>query len=408
MNIPSILGLTALLTAAMASLLASFLGYGRSVEYNDSSCSLIGNISPGSEDIVVVDNSLALVSAGDLDRMSFKAGGSLRRGEVFAVRFTGAEGDDDDAAAAVAERVPIEGMPDEARAAFHPHGIGFSNRTQLLYAVSHDCGDDDRGTSEVIEIFRLSREPALTLRHERSVKVPSAPLGGLNDVIEGARPGELYVTQMLSRPIDKGCAGNGKKLDELGQVMDVFFRRKSKVHRCTWDPTLPSGDATCGTVAEGFKGANGITADPERRRVFVTDSLDHTVSVFNRNDDGSLTLKDTLNISPYVLDNIEFDVASGKLTLSGSPRLYEMLPRMEGDASAEVSGGMITVLPQEDGSYQIEDVVMHDGSKLSMISSAVFVNGKILLGSPPSDGVLVCPIPGMPLASNPVPGEVRK
>jgi len=36
------------------------------------------------------------------------------------------------------------------------------------------------------------------------------------------------------------------------------------------------------------------------------------------------------------------------------------------------------------------DVAMHDGSKLSGVSSAVQLGGKVAMGSPNSPGVLLC------------------
>jgi hypothetical protein len=82
--------------------------------------------------------------------------------------------------------------------------------------------------------------------------------------------------------------------------------------------------------------------------------------------------------------------------------------RVNGDSSMIASGGMVSVEVLSDGSYLVEEVLMHDGSKLSLISSAVFANGKILLGSAPSDGVLVCPIPDQPISSKTIKGVQRR
>jgi hypothetical protein len=94
--------------------------------------------------------------------------------------------------------------------------------------------------------------------------------------------------------------------------------------------------------------------------------------------------------------------------VAGTPFLHQLLSRLNGDSSTIVSGGMVSVEILSDGSYLVEEVLMHDGSKLSMISSAVFANGKILLGSPPSDGVLVCPIPDQPISSKTIKGVQRR
>eukprot|EP00591_Stephanopyxis_turris_P014461 CAMPEP_0195538854 /NCGR_PEP_ID=MMETSP0794_2-20130614/49754_1 /TAXON_ID=515487 /ORGANISM="Stephanopyxis turris, Strain CCMP 815" /LENGTH=298 /DNA_ID=CAMNT_0040672865 /DNA_START=427 /DNA_END=1323 /DNA_ORIENTATION=- len=290
--------------------------------------------------------------------------------------------------------VPISGFP--ASKTFNPHGLSFSNQTQRVYAVNHDCGTH---VYEGIEIFRLVRGPSsLKLVYERSITSASFPLGAMNDVVEGAYLGELYVTQWLAGSIPEQCAGHESFVDALKVKINALFRRMSKVHRCVWDTEKPEDAARCSVVAEGFKGANGIASDPDKKQLFVIDAPDKAMHVFDRTQDGSLHLKHILQL-PYLGDNVEFDADAGKLTMAGSPLMHEVIKRLGGDASVEVSGGMITVQPLTNASYIVQEILMHDGSLMSFVSSAVFFHGNILLGSPPSDGVLVCPIPEHPISS---------
>jgi DNA-binding beta-propeller fold protein YncE len=393
---------TAVLALAMALLIANLLGLNKKVIYNDSQCELLPNIQPGSEDIAVVDNNLALVSSGDMKRVHLKSGGPRRDDTgIFAIHFI----DNDSGTEKIhTEMIPIIGFPEGET--FNPHGISYSKKTQRVYAVSHDCGDH---VSEGIEIFHLVRgegggeevgdkrlvTPSVKLVYERSIRSNSFPLGAMNAVVEGAFLGELYVTQWLSRAMSDQCIGNGGFIAEMKASLDMLLSKKTNVQRCLWDPEQPVKAAICDVVATGFRVANGITSDPDRKLIFVVDAGDTKLYVFDRNEDGSLSFKATVDL-PHAADNIEFDVASNKLTLGGMPYLYQVLARMNGDDSVCVSGGMVTVELLSDGSYNVEEVLMHDGSKLSMISSAVFVHGKILLGSPPSDGVLLCTIPDQP------------
>ena len=181
-------------------------------------------------------------------------------------------------------------------------------------------------------------------------------------------------------------------------TFDLHFTKHTKVHRCVWDPEHLEKAASCTVAATGFRVANGITSNPQKTRFFVADTNDKSIHVLSRSNDGSLHRKGIIRL-PYIPDNVEYDVASGKLTTIGLPSLYETAKRMLGDASVQVSGGMITVesIENDGPNYRIDEVLMHDGSQLSQFSSAVYFHDKIFMGSPPSDGVLMCPIPDAPL-----------
>jgi ankyrin repeat protein len=328
---------TAALALAMALLIANFLGMNKKVTYNDSQCELLPDIEPGSEDIAVVDKNLALVSSGDLKRVFFKSGGPRRDTGIFAIHFI----DNDSGTETIhTEKIPIIGFPEGET--FNPNGISYSKKTQRVYATSHDCGDH---VSEGIEIFHLVRgegvceggseevgekclvTPSVKLVYERSVRSNSFPLGAMNAVVEGAFLGELYVTQWLPRAMSDQCIGNGGFITEMKMTLDMFFSKKTNVHRCVWDPEQLVKAATCDVVATGFHIANGITSDPDRKLIFVVDAGDDKLYVFDRSEDGSLSLKATVDL-PHAGDNIEFDVASNKLTLGSMPYAYQVLAKM--------------------------------------------------------------------------------
>jgi hypothetical protein len=317
----SLLVITALVFA-MAVLIANLFGINKTVTYNDSECELLPNIGPGSEDIAVVDNNLALVSAGDLDRIHLHSGKAPREAGMFAIHFLENENQEK----MHTEKITILGFPEGET--FNPHGIHYSNQTQRVYAVSHACGDR---VSEAIEIFQLVRNegdkydgdkdpdtPSVKLVYERSIKSKLFPLGAMNNVVEGAFLGEVYITQWLPGPMSEKCKGHGNPIEEIKLTMNMLMRKMAKVHRCVWDPNRPKQEATCTVVADGFRIANGITSNPERKQIYVLDAgdLNNALYIFDREEDGSLSLNDHVHV-PHSGDNVEFDFASRKLTMSG-------------------------------------------------------------------------------------------
>ena len=407
---------------------AHFLNYDKTVLYNDDDCILLSDIGPGSEDIVIIDNNLALVSSGDLNRIAFPPSKQKKEdkqspgknGGIFAIQFV-----DNDSSGIKTEKVEIVGYPPNQP--FNPHGIYFSNETQHLYAVNHECGEK---TYEGIEIFKLEmrsnidtdnssvvdtghRSNIIQLIYKRSIQSPTFPLGGMNDVVEGSYYGEIYVTQWLSHAIPDSCVGDENFYDETKRKVDTLFRKLTNVQRCLFDDnTNESKGVYCHVVLDGFHGANGISKNPNNPNTYyVIDAPDKKLHVLEKYDGdgtstGVLRRKNVIPL-PHASDNIEYDMSSGKLTTVGTPYIYEAIKRLSGDISINVSGGMITIdfenkqktKQSRESSYIIEEILMHNGSKLSMLSAAVFMHGKILLGSPCSDGVLVCPIPSKVLSS---------
>lgn len=219
-----------------------------------------------------MDKNLALVSAGDIDRFFFKSNRPPRIGNVFAITF-----DDGTEKKRKVETLELEGFPHEKRSRFNPHGISFSNRTMRVYAVSHNCGEEEGDGSETIEVFKLDRDQgSIKLVHEFTMTSPSFPLGGMNDVTEGAYLGEVYVTQWVGHSMSEKCIGNGGFGDFINEKINpvnALFRRTTKVQRCVWDSSSSSTVAekklptNCTVVAKGFKQANGITSNPQKNYI---------------------------------------------------------------------------------------------------------------------------------------------
>ena len=62
---------------------------------------------------------------------------------------------------------------------------------------------------------------------------------------------------------------------------------------------------------------------------------------------------------------------------------------MGGDKTVKVPGGMAVASLTSSG-WKVRDVLKHGGAKLSSISGALRFGSKVVLGSPTSEGILVC------------------
>ena len=158
----------------------------------------------------------------------------------------------------------------------------------------------------------------------------------------------------------------------------IFNYRWTNVFHCKWgDDDFTK--AVCNVATEErFKMANGITISPDRKTVFVNDPLDMNIMALARNTEtGQLTKSYDIHL-PSMVDNIEYDDEANEIILGN------ILP-----------GGMAvltkTVAGDDDTSWITNGVLKHDETKLKGISAAARLGkSKFVMGSPFSEGILVC------------------
>lgn len=158
----------------------------------------------------------------------------------------------------------------------------------------------------------------------------------------------------------------------------IFNYRWTNVFHCKWgDDDFTK--AVCNVATEErFKMANGITISPDRKTVFVNDPLDMNIMALARNTEtGQLTKSYDIHL-PSMVDNIEYDDEANEILLGN------ILP-----------GGMAvltkTVAGDDDTSWITNGVLKHDETKLKGISAAARLGkSKFVMGSPFSEGILVC------------------
>ena len=150
--------------------------------------------------------------------------------------------------------------------------------------------------------------------------------------------------------------------------------RWTNVFHCKWGiDTEPQCKIA---TTETFLMANGITISQDHTTVFVNDPLDMNIMALSRNvETGNLTKLYNIKL-PSIVDNIEYDDEANEIILGS------LIP-----------GGVAVASPtmDDDKIWIIKGVLKHDETKLKQISAAARMgNSKIVLGSPFSEGILVC------------------
>jgi len=362
------------------------------VQLNDARCELVGeDILSGSEDLALGREAILFITSGDLKKTFYTGAASADPGGIFALDMRGSSRSP--------VQLPLENFPSGVR--FQPHGLDISNSSDHLLTTSH-AGNHSR-----VEIFRIEYHPnclehdpwsctPVTLHHINSIISDLFPNCGINDVVEGASPHELYVTQWLSHSFPEHGMPPGLNFkNELAPLLlNLIGFSWTRVFRCTWSEDVPGGECEPAT-GRIFYGANGITISEDRTQLFVSDPIAKRISIMNRQEDGSLMETGHIDL-PWAVDNIEMeggDLVMGSITDIGKViQAKEDVGKEDPSLRVAVPGGML-VARMEDGEWKLdkEHVLSHDGSKLSSISSAARWGNKVVLGSPFSRGLLLCP-----------------
>eukprot|EP00122_Pirum_gemmata_P001093 Pgem_evm1s975 len=341
-----------------------FLGFSTigTLHYHDN-CFLMGHtnhtgkdILHGSEDITHYRNGIMLVSSGDL--YNTLGGEEAAPGGIFAF--------DLKSNPPSYYKLTISNAPSQIP--LHPHG-----------------------TDDHLELVYL-----------RDIKSKLFENGNINDVIEGASEGELYVTQWLQYPVPAAGLRHPVNLEEriniFKQDVAQMVYPGSHVFHCTFS-SVATVDAQCSVTGKGMYSANGITKDPQSSRIFVNDAIAKKVIVYNRQSNGKLVVQNTISLEFHV-DNLEFDQDSNTIYAGNVPLPYLCLLAPK---TVNVPGGISTLsLDSESGNKSCivnNSVVMHDGLKLSHISSGYVWNNVAILGSPFSDVIVPGGIPTLSLDS---------
>ena len=124
--------------------------------------------------------------------------------------------------------------------------------------------------------------------------------------------------------------------------------------------------------------------------VYVNDPVDKMITVMER-DKKTGKLKKVSEIKlPFGADNIEYDDEADEIIIGTIPDFIAAI-KMSGGEDVPVPGGMVVAHKHTNNEgWEVQDVLNHDGTKLSQISAAARLGDKVVLGSPFSEGILVC------------------
>ena len=261
-----------------------------------------------------------------------------------------------------------------------------------------------------------------TLQHEGTIGGDGVtfPLRAINDVVEGgAGLDEIYVTQWLPYAIPlEGKKKQGKSLGEIGAELGnvgvgLFGIKATDVHRCARGTAMDidfqigreqvermeAWACAVATKATRFVGANGITISTDRQTVFVNDPASKEITVLSRDpSDGALdrgierfSTEDAMDNIEWVDDEDKGDDGSRIALIMGSiPALsITVLNDLTGSTTPN-PGGAVMARRDDTGRWRMDKLVTHDGKKLSQISAAARWGSRVVMGSPFSDGMLVC------------------
>lgn len=358
------------------------------IEYHNdgpNECEVLGleELKGGSEDLAIYKNGIVLIGAGWLHGTFLKGASSVPPGDIFSY----------DIGTKKVKKLEMKGF-DANKKGFEPHGIYFSNTTQRLYVVSHT--DEKSGT--VIEIFDVVERPELHLVHRYQLFHTIYGNHAVNDVVEAATDGSsIYMTEWLTVPHAVGGMQHGPQtwyepyLMPLHTYTPRWFHGLTRVFHCTV-PKTKGTPPECQVVSSGFTGANGMTISDDRKTLFVVDPFPRTISVFRINPDWSLTYKS--EIRPLTaLDNIEWDAQRKVIMAGGISRITITFAKAFQTPLPPIPGSYLEIPwiggPDGHAGKQSEPVV-HDGSRMSMISAGVRWGKKLVIGTPLGKGLMVC------------------
>ncbi len=246
---------------------------------------------------------------------------------------------------------------------FHPHGLSLfvaQDGRMRLFVVNH------RTEGDAVELFDVIEG---NLYHDRSIR--HGLMRSPNDV-HAVGLNQFYITN------DHGSrSGVGRMLEEylrLAKTSVVYF-----------------DGADFKQVVGNLRYANGINQSPDGSRIYVAATTDGAVHVYDRHPEtGDLAFLHRIDLGTGV-DNIEVDSA-GTLWVGAHPKLLTFVAHSK-DAAKLSPSQVLKIMPQQGSNYDVREILLESGERLSGSSVATVFRDRLLVGSVFGDGFLLCTIP---------------
>ncbi|KAM6449956.1 serum paraoxonase/arylesterase 2-like [Liasis olivaceus] len=303
-------------------------------------CHLIKGIETGSEDIDVLPNGLAFISSG-LKYPGLKSFAPDKRGEILLMDLNEEN----------PHPVELKISRGFDMASFNPHGISIyidENDTVYLFVVNHPQ------YKSTVEIFKFV-EDENSLLHLKTIK--HELLSSVNDIV-ALGPESFYAT-------------NDHYFSETIMIYLELFLGLS------WTNVVYYSPKEVKEVAAGFYSANGINISPDGKYIYVADIMDHSIHVFEKHDNLSLTPVKVLQLNT-VLDNISVDPYTGDLWLGCHPNAAKLLSSNPEDPPGSEVLHIQNILSDKP---TVTQVYMDDGSVIQGSSVATIYDKHLLIGT---------------------------
>jgi arylesterase/paraoxonase len=251
---------------------------------------------------------------------------------------------------------PPTPVPHDFKGALHPHGLALwplEGGGRRLFVVNHPTR-----ASSTVETFDLVEGPAL--KHVRTVE--AAAFISMNDVAP-VGPEAFYVT------LDAGT-----RAGTVGRLAETFLG-------LPWAGVGYFDGKTATVVASDLRYSNGIAVSADGATVFVSESTGHRLLAYARDvATGALTLR-AQHREPAGLDNLSFD-ATGALWVGAHPKLLDFLGHARDAAKPSPSQVLRATFDAKAARFEVKDVGVDDGARLSGSSVALPLGGgRVLVGS---------------------------
>ncbi|CAG9329301.1 unnamed protein product [Blepharisma stoltei] len=272
--------------------------------------------------------------------------------------------------------IPMSKFPSDIP--FNPHGI-FLLDNSTLYVLNHAYGN----YGERIEIFGLleTKKERIKARYIRSIVFPQDWLGKLNDIAV-LKDGHFYVSEWM--PFPDELEGRDHSLwTTLKRDYYLIMTKSTNLYYCK---ESKGGHPEC-TIQDTEGNFNGMHLS--NNQLFVDEAVQKIVKIYDIKEDFSLTYNATVKFQHHV-DNIDKQ-NDGSFLVTGFSKIIEYMKiswdYKHGDIRSSIAGG-VSRMANNNGSWIVEDIITQD--KI-FASSAVIINGTLIIGSPTDNFLLLCP-----------------
>jgi hypothetical protein len=223
-------------------------------------------------------------------------------------------------------------------------------------------------------------------------------------------PNKFYVTQYYQKALDRSEDGwiSSDQREILNIVNSVVLKRKlTFVWYCEYNndkiSLASSSPLHCRKVADDFVMANGMTTNTDHSKIFVSDTVGKTITIFDRDTSTNDLNGRTSVMLSKAIDNIKFDEVSGNVYGGGMSNQFHCFRNHELYKGQEVetsTSGMVELsLVTQKKKYGTKSETVWKARhilstpKLNCATNGIRMNTHYVMSSGIGfDGILVCPV----------------